>query len=242
VRWLHSIPSRLLPAVGVVQERFECAHPLDQPWRQGRPVLRCDDARHQIQREQPVRLIVGHPERHAPRSLLGSQRGHRRGHTADLQPVQHPEHPAIVRQNPAIGPDRLVVASSVVTGIEVAIEQGRRGRHHGRRVAVQRLTASLRDQIVNHVGELAAPAEHPALTGRGAARGKGSLGQLEHLFPVAGCLQLRPQFADQPFDEPRRRYEGRPGRVGKVDEITFQPGPGRPPGRCPQQLVTGLGQ
>jgi len=59
----------------------------------------------------------------------------------------------------------------------------------------------VRQQPVDHIGELAAAAIHAALPGRGAAHGKGTLGQFIYLLPVAEGIKLGSQVVYQPFDE-----------------------------------------
>ena len=96
-------PSATIRALGVdvAQERLQRAHPLGEPGGEAGPVLGGDDARHQVEREQPVRLAVADPEGDAAGALLGAQRRLGGGQAARAEPVQRAEHPAVVRQHRA---------------------------------------------------------------------------------------------------------------------------------------------
>ncbi len=101
---------------------------------------------------------------------------------------------------------------------------------HIRRV---RGLAGFGEDEVGDVGEVSAAGEGPPLPGRGAAPADGLAGEVADQLPVAGVLELGAHLVHQPVQQVPRRYRY---RRGHVDEVTLDPGPGRPPGGRPQQF------
>ena len=153
-------------AVDVAEERLQRPHPLGEPGGEARPVVGGDDARHEVEREQPVGRAVADPERDAARPLLGVQRGLGRGQPAVAHAAERAEHPAVLGPHLAVGADRLVVAVGVVGREEIGPRRARcrAARARGRAPWVRAISASTTSI------ELTATAERAALAGGGAAR------------------------------------------------------------------------
>ena len=94
-------------AVDVAQERLQRADALGEPRGEPGPVVGGDDPGQQVEREQPLGLVVD-PERDAARALLGVQRLLRGLHAVDAHPGERAEHPAVLRQDVALLAHRLV--------------------------------------------------------------------------------------------------------------------------------------
>ena len=232
----HAVGDDLPGAVDVAEERLERPHPLREPGGEARPVFRGDDARHEVEREQPVGGAVADPERDAARALLGAQGRLGRGQPAVAHAAERAEHPAVLGPHLAVGRDRLVVAVGVVGREEIGPHGHGVGRlEHG----VAPLGAG--DQRVDDVEQLTATAERAALAGGGAARRERGLRQREDLLPVAHLLQVRPQLVHEAADRQLGRDEL--GLVAfEVDEVALQPRARRAPAARAQQLVAAVGQ
>ena len=149
--------------------RTRWASPVGEPG----PVVGGDDPGHQVEREQPLGLVV-HPERDPAGPLLGVQRLLGGLHAADAHARQRAEHPAVLRQDVALLADRLVEPGRpVVARAAWAPVTMDGGRSNGRLPAL-----GGGEQAVDDVGELAPQPEPAALAGRRAAAAERQLRQL----------------------------------------------------------------